>query len=137
VRTALTLVEVVVILIILAILTSMAVPLYMKASERALNREAQAMLDLIVTAEKMYRLEITGYVDCGSAGDCNTQLFLNLPTRNGSAWGYQVTGATANQFSATATRQGADSRTWTIDHNRTASPPETGPYCTGGTTFCE
>jgi type II secretory pathway pseudopilin PulG len=137
VRTALTLAEVVVILVILGILISMAVPLYMKASERAINREAQAMLDLIVKAEKMYRLELSHYSNCSDAGQCNSELFLNLPSSNDSAWDYQVT-ASGDQFSVVATRRGADSRTWTVDYDRTADPPETGPYCGGaGATFCE
>ena len=138
-RTALTLAEVVVILIILGILTSMAVPLYMKASERALNREAQAMLDLIVKAEKMYRLELTSYVNCTSAANCNTELFLNLPSAGDSAWSYDVSQASSSQFNATATRQGSDNRTWTILHDRSANPPETGPTCAGdgGSGFCE
>ena len=136
-RTALTLAEVVVILVILGILISMAVPLYMKASERAINREAQAMLDLIVKAEKMYRLELNHYSNCTDASQCNSELFLNLPSSNESAWDYQVS-ASGDQFSAVATRRGSDSRTWTIDHDRTANPPETGPYCAGGNaTFCE
>ena len=138
-KTALTLAEVVVILIILGILTSMAVPLYMKASERALNREAQAMLDLIVKAEKMYRLELTAYVNCTDAANCNTELFLNLPRGGNSAWGYQVSEASSSQFNATATRMGSDSRIWTVMHDRSSDPPETGPTCSGdgGSGFCE
>ena len=134
-RESFTLAEVIVILVILAILTAMAVPLYMKASERALNREAQAMLELIVQAEKVYRLELTGYVNCSNASDCNSELFLNLPTSS-SNWRYNVTGAGVNVFSAVALRNGSDNRTWTIIHNRTANPTETGPTCAGSAAFC-
>lgn len=109
-----TLMEVIIVVIIIAILVAMGVPLYMKAAERTKTKDAVAQLKLIKEAEEMRLLEMNQYLICGvSSGtasnnnaDCNSKLFLDLPTTNPD-WNYWVesTDATAT-FTGYAQRTG-------------------------------
>lgn len=108
-----TLAEVIVVVIIVAILASIALPIYRRTVIKARDKEAQAMLRLIREAEKIYRLEFYTYYRCDNTDDCNTILRLNLP---GEYWDYNVTSATQSTFTAQATPTPPIKRqaTWTI-----------------------
>ena len=123
-----TLAEIIVVVIVVAILVSLAIPNYIKGIERTKNKEAKTMLKLMASAEEVYRLENGFFVDCGNYSECNNLLDLRLSNKN---WAYQATAPTTDSFSATATRQGSDGRVWSI-----SSSDEDNPTCSGGQ-YCE
>jgi len=123
-----TLAELIVVILVIATLVSLAIPNYLKGTERTKNKEAKAMLKLMAAAEEVYRLENGFFVGCSNTSQCNTLLDLRLSEKN---WAYQATAPTSDSFSATATRQGSDSRVWTI-----TSSDEDNPACSGGK-YCE
>ena len=115
-----TLFELLIVVIIIGILATLAIPHYTLSRERVFGREAIANLKMIGAAERMYRMELTpdAFVacSCGCAGTgagccnnnpngCNFLLKLSLNTDN---WTYAVT-VTAGPpptFRATADRIG-------------------------------
>ncbi len=123
-----TLAELVVVILVIAILISLAIPNYLKGIERTKNKEAKTMLRLMAAGEEVYRLENGFFVGCSNASQCNTLLDLRLSEKS---WAYQATAPTSDSFSATATRQGSDGRVWTI-----TSSDEDNPTCSGGS-YCE
>ena len=85
----LTLIEMIIVVIIIGILATLAVPQYLSVKERALDKEAQANLAAIQAAEKNYRIEKGSYFIGFTAG-LNTNLKLMLPATTNRAWNYQV-----------------------------------------------
>ncbi|MBN2120070.1 MAG: hypothetical protein JW734_03310 [Candidatus Omnitrophica bacterium] len=134
-RISFTLIELVMIIVIIAILASIAVPFYLRAAERSRNREAQAMLELLSDAQAMHRLEAQTFVACSDAPDCNSQLALNLPFGANRTWDYAVTtNAAGNTFTATAARVNPPTgagRTWSMnqDDDEPSCSPSTSKYC--------
>ncbi len=87
---AVTLLEILTVVLIIGILIALALPRFGTMKERALDKEAGANLKLIQAAEKIYRMEIgVFWPDSGTATtpSLNTNLRLDLPTRN---WTYQA-----------------------------------------------
>jgi type II secretory pathway pseudopilin PulG len=106
---AITLIEIIIVVIILGILVTMGVVNYRVSVIRAHEHEAQSNLRLIQAAEETYFLERNTYVSCvtpagGGEADCNSELHLSLPTVN---WRYNVAGDNAT-FSAAASPTGSD-----------------------------
>lgn len=108
---ALTLIEVLIIIIVVGILTALSLPQFSKTREHAIVKEATANLKLIAAAERIYRMEAGAYypiylVDSpvGSVDDINNNLRLSLTERN---WDYSVETATepASDFTAIAQRK--------------------------------
>ncbi len=120
---ALTMIELLIVVVIIGVIATFAMPAYKKAKEKAVDKEAQTLLRLIKAAEDMYRLESTEYKGCGDTAGCNTLLSLDLPV--GPNWVYKVDSSTATTFTGTATgdkgSQGA-AGTWTMDQNGDTSP---------------
>lgn len=111
------------VLIIIGIMAALSITNYTKTRERAYDREAQAALSLIQSAERMLRLRgVAYYPPSGTEGDIgniNTNLKLNLAEQR---WDYSIIGG-AGTFTASATRNG---RTWSINHidsGASCSPP--------------
>ena len=100
-----TLTELIVVVIILAILVTLAFPTFRSAVKHSRDKEARSMLRLIAQAEEMYKLETGGsYIDCSDTGDCNTKLDLSIASGASAGWGYSVTtGDNKATFTATAT----------------------------------
>ena len=118
-----TLIELLIVIIIIGILASLALPGFGRTKEHVLGKEAQANLKLIAAAEKIYRMESEdqAYVDCDcscSGSDsgccnyeppqtssdtpgCNYKLTLSLNPNN---WTYSVTDASTSAFTAVADR---------------------------------
>lgn len=119
-----TLIELIVVVIVIGILATMAIPQYLKATERALSAKAKNNLGLIAQAEKLYRAENDTYVGAGSAAELSTnglQNYVELNDINGdSKWTYVVTGD-ASTFTATATRVTPTSDAGTIILNQSGS----------------
>ncbi|MBU1367787.1 MAG: prepilin-type N-terminal cleavage/methylation domain-containing protein [Candidatus Omnitrophica bacterium] len=125
--TGFTLLELVVVVVIISILVSLAVPIYRKAVRKAKDRDAQGMLMLVQQAEKVYREETGSYVNCTSAFDCSNILRLNLPS---GSWAYSASDADENDFCAQA--QGVDIGTadcWYINAASAEVSTKVSPCC--------
>lgn len=97
-----TLLELVVVIVVIGILATIAIPNYNKAKERALSKEAIASLKFIAGAEEMYEGEKDNYyfpVPSSNTADINRNLKLQLNTAN---WDYAITNA--DTFTITADR---------------------------------
>ena len=108
---ALTLLEIIIVVIIVGILATMALPGFYKAQLRARDKEADAMLKLMQQAQKVVHLEMNNYIECVSTTDCNTRLRLDLPTEN---WTFSVPHVTATDFCVQAVSLKSGSGTWHI-----------------------
>ena len=87
---AITLLEIVVVIIIIGVLAALGLPRFGTMKERALDKEARANLKLIQAAEKIYRMDISVFwPDSGTVGTAslNTNLKVDLSDRN---WSYQA-----------------------------------------------
>lgn len=110
-----TLVELVMVIVIVGVLASLAIPGYFKARQKAIDREAQAMLRLLQSAQKIYKLENEIFTNCANTLDCNTKLRLDLSDNN---WSYNVTAANNVDFIGKAVVQpGKGSQNWCIEKN--------------------
>ncbi|MCF7876941.1 MAG: prepilin-type N-terminal cleavage/methylation domain-containing protein [Candidatus Omnitrophica bacterium] len=106
-RKGFTLIELIVVVIVVAILASFAVPQYITSIERAKKAKAENALSIIAQAEKMYRAENDTYIDVADGTfDATLGSFVELDEiDNDTDWDYAVTGATTPAFTATATRE--------------------------------
>lgn len=141
-KDAFTLLELIMVVIIIAILVSIALPQYTKSTERAKDQEAITNLNLIKTAELIYYAELgqiygpQGY-DGGNnnanESAINTALRLNLPTAISATspltWDYYISAASSvnRTFTAIAQRTTANGspssyqRQWTITEGLVSS----------------
>lgn len=119
-----TLIELIVVVIVIGILATLAIPQYLKATEKAKGAKAKNALGLIAQAEKLYRADSDIYVTCNDGEFGPT--FIDYVELNeldtDSDWEYSVTEDNANNgFSASAKRtcNGCqyDNGTITLDQN--------------------
>jgi len=136
-RSGFTLIELIVVVIVIGILATLAIPQYLRATERAKSAKARHALGVIAQAEKLFRADSTDgqYTLCaGTAAGCGAATsiggFVELTDIVGTGvagtgdrdWSYDVAavaGAGTPTFTATATRQGNDSTTITVDQDGT------------------
>ncbi|MBU4346466.1 MAG: prepilin-type N-terminal cleavage/methylation domain-containing protein [Candidatus Omnitrophica bacterium] len=106
-KDAFTLMEIVIVLVIIGILTTLAISQYTPGRETAMSKEAIVNLKLIAAAERIYRMETASYYpSSGSESNIaviNTNLKLYLTETN---WDYSITGG-ADSFTAFADRNGS------------------------------
>ncbi len=116
VQKSFTLLELIIVVIILAILVSISLPLFSKTKEKAVDKEAQASVRLIMAAEKIYRMEVGAYYGTSLGNqDVNNNLRLSLPYRNNRNWNYRTTAGGGSDCCAEARRySGPDTRPWRI-----------------------
>jgi len=127
---ALTMIELLIVVVIVGIVATFAMPAYRHAQQQAVDKEAQTLLKLIRAAEDMHRLETTVYTACPKYGaTCNTLLSLDLPpaTSSGGNWDYSVYNVTAAGDTFIAQARGDKGfqgvgGAWTIDQNGTTNP---------------
>ena len=115
-RSGFTLLELLVVVVIVGILVAVGMFSYTGIKEDALDKEAKAMLRLLQTAEKTYRLEVEAYGNCANTGTCNSLLGLDLTSGSSANWDYRVSNASPTTFCAEATRSGG-SRQWRMDQD--------------------
>lgn len=105
-RKGFTLIELLIVVIVVGVLASFALPQYSNAIERAKAGKARHSLGLIAEAEKMCRANTDAYVGFG-AGGANAALgdYIELAEVDADTdWDYDVTGPTPTTFPAVATR---------------------------------
>ena len=105
----LTLLELIIVVVTIGIIAALAIPGYLGVKRRANQRGASTLLTLIHAAEKVYQLEVGGYVICTGFNNCNNMLNLDLPD---DGWTYAVT--LVSDFTATAAKDGC---TYTMDRD--------------------
>ena len=98
----LTLIELMVVVIIVAIIAGLAVPNYSKMVERTKVKDAQGTLNIIYRAEGMYKLSYLGY---GTRTQLVAGSYLYPDPSNDANWTFSTSGVTATAFTATATRK--------------------------------
>ena len=130
--TGFTLLELMLVVVIVGIIATFAIPGYLGVRQRAEGRQASTQLRLIHTAEKVIFLEENAYRACTfplpaapAAFNCNVRLNLDLPD---DGWTYTVTLVGPNNFVATAVRAvGASWCVYNIDKNMDV--PNFSPAC--------
>jgi prepilin-type N-terminal cleavage/methylation domain-containing protein len=105
-----TLLELLVVLIIIGVLSTLGITHYGGVREQALDREAVANVLLIMSAERIYRMEDDNqlWYYSNDVGQLNTNLKLSLSPGN---WNYNTVNA-AGVFCVEAQRNGSDGRFW-------------------------
>jgi prepilin-type N-terminal cleavage/methylation domain-containing protein len=99
-----TILELIVVCVIVGILAALGLGSFAGPKEQAADREAQANLKLISSAEKVYKMEIGQYFPCVNTTEINNNLRLMLSTSD-TNWRYKVTTNSGNTtFQANARR---------------------------------
>ncbi len=127
-RAGFTLMEVLIVIVILGVMAGLAIPSYNNSVEQSRANEAQANLNVIYTAEKIYKINNNGVYWAGGTNppiaNINAALNIDLAT----PIFYTISSITASGsgntaiFTATARRNGGS---WI---GRTASINQTGTY---------
>lgn len=124
-----TLLELFIVLIIIGILASLAIPNFGKTKEYTLDKEAISNLKLIQAAEKGHYLDMnTYYPSSGSESNVtniNSNLKVSLPSGSNRSWNYAVWSTGCSR----ATRNGDDGRSWYLTINDIDGEPNPGPGC--------
>ena len=117
-KNAVTLMELIVVVIIIGILATLGTSQYFNFREKALDKEAQSNLRLIIAAEKIQHLETEAYQAYATTALINTNLHLAIPNPANPAWNYSVTAPAAGGAVATATRNVVNNgRDWCMDND--------------------
>lgn len=117
---AVTLLEILAVVVIVGIIVALALPKFGTLKERALDREAKANLKLIQAADKIYRMEKGFYYPAAADSpkttqDINTNLKLALPASATRNWSYSASGGAA--LSVQTIRNIAITSSWYRNYN--------------------
>ena len=128
-KQAVTLMELVVVVLIIGVLAGIMVPQYIRSRERTIDKQAQAILKVIRAAERNHKLRNGQYwpsvaLVAWLVPDINSNLSLDLV--DDGEWIYIITGSNGTHFQAQMFRnKGGYNRFWTIQHdteNPTCTP---------------
>jgi len=98
-KSGFTMLELLMVVIIIGILATLALPQYMGFIEKARSTEAISTMGTIRTAQNLYKLETGTYSPDAS------NLAITVPTSGAATyWTYSITGASDTGFGVTATR---------------------------------
>jgi prepilin-type N-terminal cleavage/methylation domain-containing protein len=126
-----TLIELIVVVIIVGILATIAIPSFRNAQERAMDKDAIASVKLIQAAERIYRME-NGfyYISPGSVDNSglNTNLKLSLPSSS-PKWNYAATASGTDVSTAAAKNVTSGGRNWTANSLTVEEPACSGTNC--------
>ena len=78
-RPGFTLIELIIVMVLIVILASVALPSYLKSQGDTKNKEAIATLKLLRSAQRAYRLDTGGYYGSSDHASINTALKVQLP----------------------------------------------------------
>ncbi|MCX5697163.1 MAG: prepilin-type N-terminal cleavage/methylation domain-containing protein [Candidatus Omnitrophica bacterium] len=107
--TGYTLMELLIVIIVICILTSIAWPSYTKTRIKSEDKEAYSILFLLQSAEKNYKLETGHYYGTSSTiADINSELNVYLPNTGTRHWDYWV----YNSGCVQVNRRGDSTRKW-------------------------
>lgn len=86
-KVAFTIVELLVVVIVIGVLASMAVPNFSRMKERAVEKQARTMVKQILSREKNYRYTnaSSSYLGCTGTAQCADRLNMDL---NDGNWDY-------------------------------------------------
>ncbi len=122
IRKAITLIELVIVLIIVGLLATLAVPMLTKTVETSRAKVALSALEQIRSGERIYRTGQNFFYPYNDSVDdiaqINADLRVFLDERTSRDWDYSVSGSAAS-FSATAKRTSGknEDETITIDQD--------------------
>ena len=106
--TGFTIMEIMVALIIVAIVTALAMPMYNKTVDEMHKKEAKTVLGIIRSAELMYKIDnktnqyVSATFGSNLSGDTSRST-LNVDAHNNLDWEYEVTGVSGMGITAAAT----------------------------------
>lgn len=119
-----TLIELLIVIVIVALLSSLGLPVYMGTIEKSYNKEARSMIRMILEAEKMEKLKRDKFVACSDTSSCSSELNLSLPY---DRWQYSVK---LNPNTIIAERM-TKSRTFKLENFDVSTATDTIPNCSG------
>ncbi len=121
---AFTLIELMVVLVIVSVVATFAIPNYTKSVERSHRKDAESNLMVIHAAQQMYAARNdNAYWGTGNLVAINSNLGINV-LANGMTYACAAPGVSPPTFSCSAMRSG-----WTL----TITSASTTPACTAGT----
>ena len=128
-KKAFTLLEALLVVIVIGILGTLAIPQYTRHKERAVDKEAVAGLKLIDGAVRIKNVELGGELNnnfnsfvCANTNECNDVLTMQLSDKN---WNFKVEVGGAFAVGAYATRKNwpaGYNRQWSLDPGTSLEP---------------
>lgn len=114
-----TLIELTVVLIIVGILASLAMPMFSRTMESTRGQEASVSLDQIWAAERIYRTQQSFYFPKsvateGNIATINTKLRTDLDNTADRNWNYSIASSADDAFKATAKRTSGNNQNETL-----------------------
>lgn len=117
-----TLLEVLVVIIIIGIVSTLSVTQYTVFREKGYDHAAKSNVELIAEAQKVLFMETNAYTNAATTADINSKLHLNIKLESAPVWNYTVAVNTGNtSFAVQAERTlGGYLRYWCMNSTNVA-----------------